>query len=94
MYPQPPVSAVNSYWFVNGDDLYFRGQPFLRFGVSTALEPATLARVGEYEGVPLFARTDSSAGADDTPGELYVPVGDGCEFQPFRLGDWVRGVRG
>lgn len=41
--------------------------------------PGALERVGSCDGVPLFGEV----GAPRPPEVYFVPVGPGCEFQPY-----------
>lgn len=92
-YPAAPAVASDRDWFVRDESIFLDGQEYVRFGVPRELRPEELVRRGDYRGVPLF----EAAAAVPAPGEpaaVYVPVGDGCIFQPYRPLERVRRVRG
>jgi hypothetical protein len=81
--------AAGQRWFVEGVPLMQGGRSWVRVGLPRIVQPADLRRVGEHQGVPLFAPAD-----EDPATTLYVPVRPGCEFQPYGRQDEVRKVRG
>lgn len=91
VYPAPSSSAAGQTWFVANEDIYIEGRPFVRFGIARTIAPGTLARTGDYQGVPTFRDREDTAAP---PKVVYVPIGDGCLFQPYEQGEWVRRVRG
>ena len=91
-YPVPAPVASERSWYANNEDIFWSGRPYVKYGLPRNIEPDALVRTGGYEGVPLFGM--AAAPEDEGPATLYVPVGDGCQFQPYRAGDWVRRVRG
>lgn len=65
------------------------GQEYVSFGLPRVIPAAQLTRVGESDGVGLFAET----GAQAPHGTLYLPLRPGCQFQPYQLREAIR-VRG
>lgn len=85
-----PHYAAGATWFINSGDVRLEDREYVRFGVPRLITGTTqLQRVGEFEGVPMFAETGASAPYS----VLYVPTRPGCEFQPFQLREQIR-VRG
>lgn len=82
--------AAESPWFADASELRIAGVQYLRFGLPTVVRPQDVRRVGEHQGVSLFARIDESS---STP-TLYLPTRPGCEVQPYRPAPEVRRVRG
>jgi hypothetical protein len=71
--------AANAPWYTAGEPIAFDERRFVKFGGERVLEVGQVERAGEFRGVPLFAppgvRTDV----------VYVPVRQGCEFQPYAV---------
>jgi hypothetical protein len=85
-----PNYAAGATWFVAAEPVTFGGRRYDRFGLPRVITPAELRRVGEFQGVPVFAATDAPA----QPEVVYVPVRTGCEFQAYQLQEVTRRVRG
>ncbi len=81
--------AAGHDWFMTEAPIQHEGQEYVQFGLRQVLDSSTLRKVGEYNGVPVFADTSSSAPYP----EVFLPVGPGCEFQPFLAREAIR-IRG
>ena len=53
----PLVTAANESWFVLGEPVQFSGDLYVRQGAEVFFNGNTMARVGHYNGVPLYADT-------------------------------------
>ena len=80
----PSVTAVNESWFQLGEPLQLGGELYFRAGATVFFDGNRMARIGHYNGIPLYA---------DTTVEPYsvvlVPVTRGL-LQPYerpRRGD-------
>lgn len=88
-----PVTLVAGYggrerWFAEGEAIAFRGQRFQKVETERRVPADLLGRVGEHQGVPLFADP-----RDDPPPEaVYVPIRPGCVFQAYVREDLMRGA--
>jgi hypothetical protein len=92
VYPAKAETAAGQSWFVNGEDIFLEGRPYVKFGVPRAIEASELSRIGRYDGMPVFQLRNAE---DTTPAKaVYLPVQDGCLFQPYQVEQLVRGVRG
>lgn len=89
-YPATTGYAAGASWFINSEALTINGQQYVRFGLPRVLGVTDVARMTDYQGVPVFAET----GATGTPDIVYVAVRPGCEFQPYQREQKVRNVRG
>lgn len=89
VYP-PGTYAESRPFFVNNEPVPFAGRRYVRFGLPRTVAPGDLTRIGEYQGVGLFAET----GAANPPQFLYLPARPNCEYQPYQLEEEVRRVRG
>jgi hypothetical protein len=83
VHPVPPITATGREWFERDEHVFLDGRRYQRTGGAVDIEPGTIARVGEHQGVPLFV----ARGAPAPPPTLYVPVRDGCSFQSYQLQD-------
>jgi hypothetical protein len=91
VHPIPPPTASGATWFVQDEPLFLAGREYVRFGGVQEWEVEELARIGVYQGVPLYARRTA---ATATPPEIvFAPVQDGCAFQPFELQERARRSR-
>lgn len=86
-----PVSLIAGYggaepWFARNEPISFRGQRFNKVETERRIPSNVLARVGEYQGILLFADPK-----DQPPPEaVYVPVRPGCIFQAYVREDLLR----
>jgi hypothetical protein len=72
--------AMVAGWFVERDTISFRGRPYVQYGLTRVLGVNEVARVGEYDGVGVYADAQDTASAARI---VYLPTRPGCEFQPY-----------
>ena len=90
--PQDPShqGADGLAWFINSEEVSFRGKPFWKYGLPRVLTATEVKAIEKYKGSWIFRDFFSPAGGPP-PGEdeletLYVPVRlSHCEFQPYVL---------
>ncbi len=80
--------AGEAEWFNDDSEIEHAGNPYEKAGDEVSLNCATITRVGEWMGVPLFA--ESAATGEDPLPMVYVPVSPG-RWQPYELPARVRG---
>ena len=80
--------AGEAEWFSNDSEIEHAGNPYEKAGGEVSPNCATITRVGEWMGVPLFA--ESAATGEDRLPMVYVPVAPG-RWQPYELPARVRG---
>lgn len=81
------VYAENQQWFVDDEEIELERRAFSRSGNPRSLNCNDIMRVGEYEGVPLFAERSA-----ERPLEMiFVPVRPGV-WQAYEYG--LQGTRG
>lgn len=85
-----PNYAASEAFFVNNEEIRVMDRTYVKFGLPRVVSPTDVARVGEFQGVGVFAE----AGATTPPVVLYLPVRPGCEFQPYQQQEEVQKVRG
>lgn len=92
--PEPSIIprpyAAPKRWYVENEPIVIEGSQYIKYAPPRSFRPGELQRVGEYDGVPVFAESASPARPPDV---VYVPV-RGCEFQSYHLGPSIHGVRG
>jgi tetratricopeptide (TPR) repeat protein len=76
VYPQGSEYAVKHLWYTNNEAINFRGRIYKKFGQERIMGPNELVKVGKHQGVNVYSERVWR-------GLLYVPVRQGCEFQPY-----------
>lgn len=84
-----PHYLAAAEWAANGAWVVYDRRRYISYGTPRVMKPADLVRVGEFRGVPLFART-----AEGAYRSLYLPIRPGCEFQLYHFNATVGEVRG
>ncbi|HEV2145936.1 MAG TPA: hypothetical protein VGR37_00820 [Longimicrobiaceae bacterium] len=85
-----PAYAAGATWFINNEPIMMNRRRYVKFGLPRVVSPTDVRRIGEHQGVGVFA----DATATGTPDVIYIPVRPGCEFQPYQYEVPARGVRG
>jgi hypothetical protein len=80
VYPTDARYAAGQRWFVDNEPIHVMDQRYVKTGLPRIIQPQELTRVGEYQGVSVFAQP----GAETPPAVLYLPVRPGCEFQAYQ----------
>ena len=88
-FPTGPQYAANATWFINNEPVMFQNRRFVKYGLPRVLGVSEVTRVGDFQGVPVFAEMGQTR-----PDVIYVPVRPGCEFQPYQTEIKTGGVRG
>ena len=88
-YPTGAQYAANATWFINNEPVMFQNRRFVKYGLPRVLGVNEVTRVGDFQGVPVFAEAGQTR-----PDVIYVPVRPGCEFQPYQTEIKTGGVRG
>lgn len=92
-YPASAATASGRDWFLRDEPLFLNGRAYVKFGIPRTLEPSEIVRIGEYSGIPLFTPIPAGEPEGGYP-TLYIPVEDGCLFQPYQPRARVGRVRG
>ena len=72
--------AQKKPWYVNSEKISFGKDKYTKYGLPRILGIGEVTRAGLYDGVGIYVEANS----DETPPVLiYVPVRQGCEFQPY-----------
>jgi hypothetical protein len=88
-HPMGAQYAGNATWYINNERVMFQGRRFVKYGLPRVLGVNDVTRMGEFQGVPLFAEMGQTR-----PDVVYVPVRPGCEFQPYQVETKTGSVRG
>ncbi|HST61919.1 MAG TPA: hypothetical protein VLK84_24675 [Longimicrobium sp.] len=86
----PTGYAAGAPWFIRNEPIIVEGASYVKYGTPRVVPMESLARAGEFGGVPLF--TDDPL--PRPPEVLYVPARPGCVFQLYMLEPRLNGVRG
>ena len=88
-YPTGAQYGANATWYINNEPVTFQNRRFVRYGLPRVLGVNEVTRVGDFQGVPIFAEAGQTR-----PDVVYVPVRPGCEFQPYQVETKTGSVRG
>jgi hypothetical protein len=88
LFPAPQYLAAAA-WAARGEWVIYDRRRYISYGTPRVLPATDLVRVGEYRGVPLFARNLEGAYRS-----VYLPTRPGCEFQLYHYNATVGEVRG
>jgi hypothetical protein len=84
-----PNYAAGAAWYIQGTPIVLGRRRYVKHGMPRVLGVNEVARMGEHQGVPVFAETGMTR-----PDVVYVPVRPGCEFQPYQTEMKSAAVRG
>jgi hypothetical protein len=84
-----PHYLAAAEWAARGEWVVHERRRYVSYGTPRILRAADLVRVGEFRGIPLFARR-----AEGGFRSVYLPTRPGCEFQLFHYNATVGEVRG
>jgi hypothetical protein len=72
--------ASAAKWYINNDVLKIKGRGYAKYGLPRILGVTEITKSGLYEGVGVYVE----AGITGEPEVIYIPVRQGCEFQPYQ----------
>ncbi|HEY0037713.1 MAG TPA: hypothetical protein VGB66_13540 [Longimicrobium sp.] len=84
-----PAYAAGTGWYIQGEPIMIDRRRYVKYGLPRVLGVNEVTRVGDHQGVPVFAETGTTR-----PDVVYVPVRPGCEFQPYQSEVKSGAVRG
>jgi OmpA-OmpF porin, OOP family len=89
--PERADCLSDQSWYTGDATINVDGRNWVKFGATETIAMDQLTRIGEYDGVPVYARTD----ARRPYRRVYLPL---CEpantYQPYRPESEVRGTTG
>jgi hypothetical protein len=89
--PERADCLSDQSWYTGDATINVDGRNWVKFGATESIAMDQLTRIGEYEGVPVYARTD----ARRPYRRVYLPL---CEpantYQPYRPESEIRGTTG
>ena len=68
-------------WFINNEPIKFKGRSYVKYGLPRVLAPTDVVAVGDVPGSIAFAEPSAKAPIE----VIYLPVREGCEFQPYQI---------
>ncbi len=89
--PEETDCLGSQSWYTNNEAVNVDGKNWLQFGDVQSANTADLEQIGDYQGVPVYAKK----GARRPYREVWLPLCEGeGRFQPYRLESEVRGTLG
>ncbi len=76
-----PDYAEGQTWFVNNETVKFNGKPYVKYGLPRILGVTEIMKTGVYKGVGVYREAGTTGVAE----VIYIPVRQGCEFQPYQI---------
>jgi len=90
--PTPPPYVDSRDWFAQRQAVRYRGHRFQMYALPIIRLPAEVKRLGEFDGIALYAETASGIDKEN-PGIVYAPLSPGCQYQPYYFFDESGPVR-
>ncbi|HEU4558939.1 MAG TPA: hypothetical protein VFS20_13860 [Longimicrobium sp.] len=90
VYPVTAEYAAVARWYAMNEPITFAGRRYVKYGLPQVLGSSDVVRVGNVQGVSVFAEPY----ADARPYVIYLPVEVGCIFQSYQAGEVGAAVRG
>jgi hypothetical protein len=73
--------AAGTKWFMNNEPVSFNNRSYVKYGLPRILGNTEIEKKGIYNGVGVYVE----AGRAGSPEVIYLPVRQGCEFQPYQV---------
>lgn len=78
---KPSVYVGSSRWFIDSKPVVFKLKKYVKYGLPRVLQPTDVRKVGIYQKAAVFAEPSAAR----NPEVIYLPVREGCEFQPYQM---------
>lgn len=90
--PEPAAACADGRdWFRFNETISVDGRNWVKFGSATTIGMDQLVQIGEYDGVPVYVRTE----ARQPYTEAYLPLCAPADtYQPYQVEPGVRGTTG
>jgi opacity protein-like surface antigen len=89
---EEPAACVDGRdWYRTDAQISVEGMSWVKFGSTRTLSEGELTRIGEYDGVPVYVRTDATRPYTEIYLPLCAPVNS---YQAYRPAEAIRGVTG
>jgi opacity protein-like surface antigen len=89
---EEPAACVDGRdWYRTDAQISVEGMSWVKFGSTRTLTEGELTRIGEYDGVPVYVRTDATRPYTEIYLPLCAPVNS---YQAYRPAEAIRGVTG
>lgn len=73
--------AHNTSWFKNNDAITYKGNKYVKYGLPRILGVSEIELSDKYDGVGVYIESGFTGQVE----VVYIPVRQGCEFQPYQL---------
>ena len=89
--PAPAACVDGRDWFRTDAPVTVEGRAYVKYGVPTTVSASDLVQVGEFDGVPIYARTDATYPYR----EVFLPLCAPADtYQRYRPQQEIRGTTG
>lgn len=89
--PEPAACVDGRDWYRTDAQIMIEGGSFVKFGTSRTISEGDLTRVGLYDGVPVFVRTNARRPYQ----EIFLPLcAPANTYQTYRPAQAIRGTTG
>jgi hypothetical protein len=86
VYPKNgPDYAAGQTWFINNETLVLANFSYVKYGLPRILGTTDIEKKGTYKAVGVYLEAGLGKKLEDRPDVIYIPVRQGCEFQPYQL---------
>jgi hypothetical protein len=81
-YPKSgPDYAEGQTWFINSENIVLKTRKYQKYGLPRVLGVNEIVKTDVYKGVGVYTEAGLTGPAD----VIYIPVRQGCEFQPYQV---------
>lgn len=89
--PEPEACLGSQGWYTGDSTVSINGRNWVKFGAPEAKSAGDLSQISTYDGVPVYAASDS----EEPHRELWMPLcSPAGSYQAYRLESEVRGTTG
>lgn len=73
--------AEGATWYINNEMINVNGNNYVKYGLPRVLGVLEITKSTVYKGIGVYIES----GLTGTPEVIYIPVRQGCEFQPYQI---------
>lgn len=82
VYPKNgPDYAEGQTWFINSETVVLKTRNYVKYGLPRVLGVNEIVKTDVYKGVGVYTEAGLAGPAE----VIYIPVRQGCEFQPYQV---------
>ena len=86
VYPKNgPDYAEGQSWFINNEPVKLGKWSYVKYGLPRVLSTTDITKQAAFKGVGIYIEAGLDAKSKARPEVIYIPVRQGCEFQPYQI---------